>query len=166
MRFKPAIHQVNHCEITTSTTGGTELNTTVFVGIDALANRGTNIPEGAVLTWVKVELWATDATPVAGKHQCMLTYRPGGEAFTTTSPITSWFLTTDPLTEDAIAVRRLKLGRGPHTTVTVTGASGPPHFICFWRGRKLIHDGDDVVLSQLDAGSTAWTATCEARYTF
>lgn len=162
-RSKPGLMTTNHCEMTTVTTGGVELQTAVFTSTSSPSNRGATIPEGSILKKVVIRLWATDATPVTGKHQCFLVKRPGATVFTT-GPITNWYLTTDPVTEEMIDVRRYAMSKRPHTLVTITGASGPPRMTCFWKGNWPMRDGDDVVLAQLDASATNWTLECHASY--
>lgn len=161
--FKRAITSINHCEATTATTGGTELLTTMFTALDAPTNRSTHIPAGAVLKSVLIRLFATDATPVAGKHQCGLWWRPGAMAFQG-GLFTGWYASTDPITSVMVESRKYALQRNPHTLVTITGAAFPPRMTCFWRGNRVMRDGDDIVLAQLDAGSTAWYAECIAKY--
>lgn len=164
MRFKPGLRTTNHYEPAgTATTGGTELQTQMFQCVSGPANRGLHIPEGSVLTNVVCRAWATDTTPVNGKHQCMLIKRPGATVFTT-GPITNWFLTTDPATEEMIDVRRYIMERMPHAVVTITGASAPPRFTCHWRGRWQMRDGDDVILAQLDTNATTWIYEAFASY--
>lgn len=162
--FKPGLRTTNHCETSFSTTGGTELQTAVFTSVSGPSNRGAHIPEGSVLKSVFIDLFSTDNTPVTGKHQCMLIKRPGATVFTT-GPITNWFLTTDPITEEMIDVRRYAMERhGVSTRYTVTPAVEPLRFRCSWRGNWQLRDGDDVVLSLLDANNTTYIGICNASY--
>lgn len=161
--FKRGLLTTNHCETTTVTAAGVELQTAMFTCVNNPTERQTNIPEGADLVKVRIRSWATDPTPVNGKHQCFLVKRPGAQVYTT-GPIANWYSTTDPLTEEARDVRINRLSKKPHTVVTITGISGPPRYTCFWKGHWPMRDGDDVILSQLDAGITNWTHECEAWY--
>lgn len=146
----------NHTEFTFTTTGGTENLSTLVSGIATVTNRANQIKEGGVLRKMSCMIYATDATPVNGKHQCMMFFRPGGSALPT--PIAAWFDQTDPLTEDAIDIRRDTMSRrGPHTRVIISGQSGPLVMHCFWKGRRILRDGDDVILSNLDANATSYT---------
>lgn len=150
--------------MTTSTTGGTELQTVLTTATDDTTNRSTTMPTGAVLRKIRVNLWSTTDPAPAGKHQCMLLYQPG--ATTYASPIASWFSTTNPITEENQQIRSNILGRHPgvHTRVVSSTPSGPVFMSCFWKGKQLMHDGDDIVLVQLDAVSTAWTGVCDYTY--
>lgn len=160
-RGKPGLLTVNHFEQTTSTAAATELLTPLGTGIKTPTNRGVDLPEGAVLTKIVCRLWATDATPVTGKHQCLLYYRPGAE--TLPAPIASWYVQTDPATEDMIDIRRNIMSR-PHTDFIVTGEARSARFTCYWKGRKTIYDGDDFMLSQLDTNATNWALEVYTQY--
>lgn len=143
----------NHFQMTFATTGGTELQTAVATGIDAPNDRGIDVPENSILRSVLVNLSA-DAI-VVGKHQCLLIRRPGASALA--SPITNFFATTDPATEDMIEVRRQAMGT-VHTKHSVAGGFEPVRFSCRWKGAMKMYDGDDVMLVLLDGTSTTYDA--------
>lgn len=141
---------VNHFESTiTTTTGGTEQIDVIATGVDAPNDRGPDIPTGSILKAITVNI--TAQTVAAGKYQFMLLRRPGAVAIT--APITAWFTTTDPMTEDSIDARRLRLS-GPQTKRQVTGALVPIVFKLSWRGNLKIHDGDDIILASIGPSST------------
>lgn len=164
MKFVPQRLERNHCEMSFTTAAATESQQVITTALDDTTNRSTQIPTGAILKRMVVRLWATDATPVTGKHQCMLYYRPGATAIAT--PIASWFSTTNPITEENHQIRQLVLGKHPgvHTQFVVTGAAFPLREVCTFRGNRLMHDGDDIVLTQLDTNITNWEGVCDYTY--
>lgn len=160
---KPGLLTVNHCLMTPFTTvAGTTTQTAIFTASDAPGNRTTAIKSGSVLKKVLVRLWANDTTPVNGKHECFMLFQPG--ATTYTDPVANWFAGAEPLGEEEIQVRQNKLSRAVDSKVTVTGASDAPWFVCVWRGNRVMHDGDDVVICNRDAGATSWIGECTAWY--
>lgn len=160
--FKPARYERNHYEIGFTTVAATELQTALLTGTDDVVNRSTSFPTGAILTRLVVRIWGTAGTPVGGKHECMILYQAGASDYAT--PIASWYSTTNPIAEENQQVRANNLERGVKRIVTITGASGAPRLTCFFRGKKLIHDGDDILLVNLDQNATAWAGVCD--YTF
>lgn len=146
-RMKQAVTK-NHFQLALSTTGGTELQTPVATGIDAPNDRGIDVPENSVLRSVVCNMSAL--ATVTGKHQCMLWRRPGGS---TNNGIASFWLTTDPATEEMIEIRRSMMST-VHTKHIIIGAVEPLKFSCHWRGNMRMYDGDDVILSLLDGTST------------
>lgn len=159
VRAKPGHFGRNHCNMTLGpTTGGTELITTVTTALDTPTDRATTMPANAILKKVRVDLWATDATPVTGKHQCLMFRAPA--ATTISTPIASWVGAATPLSEEAIQIRQLALGR-LGTKVIVTGAAFPLHWSCRWRGNLLMNASDDINFSLLDANATSWTGYCD-----
>lgn len=159
-RPKPGLLSVNHCEVDPGTsTGGVTQQTAVFTVVEPPTNRGSMLPSGAVLKRVRIELWGMDATPVTGEHSCLMLFQPG--ATTYADPIAAWLSTTEPMTEEAIQVRQNIMQR-MHRFVTITGASFAPHWICEWRGNKILRDADDIVVALNDAQATDWEGICEA----
>lgn len=162
--YKRALLSVNHCEQTMVTVGGTELATQMFTSLDAPTNRSTMIPAGAVLKRVLIRLFATDATPVTGKHQCALFWRPASLGFSSpTGMIAGWYSSTDPLTTAAVEARKYIMGK-VHTNVIVTGAAFPLKMTCSWKGNRVMRDGDDIILQLLDGTATNWYGECSAWY--
>jgi len=140
-QMKMAIRTKNHYEANFNLgIATTDQIFTLATGVDAATNRSTHIPNGATLRAVTVTLAGT--TLVAGKHQCLLYFEPGGSGAIAT-PITSYWSGTDPLPEDSIDIRRNMMGR-VDTVQKVTGALTPIQMRCVWRGRKLIRQ-DDVI---------------------
>lgn len=162
-RFKPGLLTTNHCENSISSTAGTEIQTPIFSCVSGPTNRGLHIPEGATLIRVAIRIKATDDTPVQGKHQCFLVKRPGATVFTT-GPITNWFLTTDPATEEMIDVRRYRMVKYPHTNFVISGQAVGNRCNFYWKGRWNMRDGDDVVLATLSTNLTQYYADCNATY--
>lgn len=161
-RTKPALRTVNHCLTPSILTGaGTEVQTIMFTAVNDPANRGTNIKTGATITALDVWLWASDATPVAGYHRCLMYFQPGATTYST--PIASWLDTTDGLTEEAIQMRQNVMGRFMQQVV-VTGAVYPLMWHCRWKGRKVLREADDIVVALQDQAATNWIGYCEARY--
>lgn len=162
-RWKPGLLTTNHCENSISSTAGTEIQTAVFSCVSGPTNRGLHIPEGATLTKVVIKLMASDDTPVQGKHQCFLVKRPGATVFTT-GPITNWYLTTDPATEEMIDVRRYAMIRKPYTNFIIAGQAVGNRCTMIWRGKWIMRDGDDVIVATLSTNLTQYYAECHATY--
>lgn len=158
--FKPAQLSTNHCIIDPgSSIGGTTQQTAVFTAIEPPVNRGSQIPVGAILKGVDIQLWAKDTTPVNGFHRCLMVYQPGQTTYS--DPITAWLSTADPLTEEAIQIRQNKMTK-MEQYMTITGASLPPYWRCRWRGNISLRDGDDIVVALLDDNATDWEGICTA----
>lgn len=160
-RSKPGHFGRNHCNMTLGpTTGGTELITTITTALDTPTDRATTMPANAILKKMRVELWATDATPVTGKHQCLMFRAPA--ATTISTPIGSYVAAATPLSEEGIQIRQLALGT-LGTKVIVTGAAFPLHWVCQWRSKRglLMNASDDINVSILDANATNWTGYCD-----
>lgn len=154
LRSKPALRSVNHWQLGALTTvAATDLQTPIVTGIEPPTTRGLHVPVGAIITDIKVEAFATDATPVNGRHQCMLLWRSGGQVFA--NPVASWYDTTDPMSEDAIEIRRANLSP-VITKYVITGHDLALKHICTWRGKRVVRDGDDVILNLLDTTATNW----------
>lgn len=162
-RFKPGLLTSNHCEVTISSTAGTEIQTAIFTATSGPSNRGAHIPEGATLIKVVAKIMASDDTPVQGKHQCFLVKRPGATVFTT-GPITNWYATTDPVTEEMIDVRRYAMVRKPHTNFIISGQAVGNRCTLVWKGKWVMRDGDDVIVSTLSTNLTNYYVECHATY--
>lgn len=160
--LKPSQKTTNHYDTTFATgTPGTETLTALFVGVDDMANRAGNIPEGATLTRLKIELLNySDPVPL-GKVQSLMFWRPGGTAIAT--PIANWFSQTDPLPQAAIDIRRQILGR-VLTSMNTSDAIQQRRHVHFWRGKKLIRDGDDVIVATLGDAVISWYVIATATY--
>lgn len=138
-RAKPTI---NHYEsVITTTTGGTEQSNTVATGVDDVGNRSSNVPDGAILTKLNTRLQCDSLQN--GQYKAMLFLSPGGLGIGT--PLASWYVTTDPLPEDAILIRKYKLV-GPIVRQQITESSFPMTFNLKWKGRIRWRDGDDLIL--------------------
>lgn len=160
-RSKPAHWGRNHCAMTPfATTAGVENQQVIVTGVDTLTNRVNEVPAGAILKKFRVSLWANDATPVTGRHECFMFFQPAATTFAT--PLASYRSATHPLPEEAVQMRQNAMG-GLHTQFTITGASRAPQWVCKWRSRKgrYIATGDDVVIVLLDANATNWTGYCD-----
>lgn len=147
---------------TLSTTAGVESQDVILTGVDSMTNRENQVPRDAVLTKVSVKYWATDATPVNGKHQCLMFFQPAATAYST--PIASYLSNAHPLTEEAVQIRQNVMSKRLHMNFVVSGAAFPLRWHCFWKGRRLIREGDDVVISLLDATGTTWNGLCDYTY--
>lgn len=145
-----------------TTVGGTESQNVILTGTEDVSSRANQVPHDSILTRVSVKLWATDATPVTGKHQCLMYFQPA--ATTYGSPIASYLSAANPLTEEAVQIRQNVMSKRLHQEQIVTGAAFPLRFHCFWKGRHTIRDGDDVVVSLLDGSATNWTGLCDYTY--
>lgn len=161
--FKPGLRTVNHCfggQFTT--TGGTTTQRVPFTTVESPTDRDGQLPVGAVLTQVWVRYFNLDGIPPNGQHLCLMTFQPGGTTYS--DPIAAWTSTTNPLTEENIQVRQNKMGelglQYIQTNVT------PLKWSCLWRGKKLLRQGDDVVVSLRDALTTNWEEFCIARYIY
>lgn len=162
LRNKPALRSVNHHQFGAVTTvAAVDLQNAVFVGIEPPTNRGIHLPVGSILTDIRVDAWATDAVPVTGRHQCMLLYRSGAQVFA--NPVASWFDSSDPLSEDAIEIRRANLSP-VLTQYVINNNDRPVHHICKWSGKRTIRDGDDIILDLLDTAITNWFIIAQAGY--
>lgn len=82
------------------------------------------------------------------KFQAILWRRPGGHALST--PIASYFNTTDPLTEAALEIRRFKL-HGPLTITKAANDFTAMRATLRWRGNIKVRDGDDFLLTVLQS---------------
>lgn len=160
--YKPARFERNHFEVSFLTVGGTETETTIASGTDDVVNRSTSFPTGAIMTRISCRLWAIDTAAVTGKHQCAMFYQAGAE--NQSSMIAAWFSTTNPIIETNVDARRNILSKHVSTNYVVSGQTEPLRFHCFWKGRKLIHDGDDILLCSLDTTATNWYGVVD--YTF
>lgn len=92
-------------------------------------------------------------------------YRRAASETTLTTPIADYFDTTDPLTHNAIQIRRLKMW-GP-LVVTKPGADFTAYRATIhWKGNMLIRDGDDVVMYilQSSGGNLAFQTTTQIRF--
>lgn len=161
-RFKPGILTVNHFDLASFTTAAATTNQrAIHTVVETPTNRGADLPVGAVLTSIHATFWATDATPVNGKHECFMLFQPG--ATTYSDPISAWLDTTEPMTEEAIQVRQNKMAQY-HRTNIVSGAARPLIWSCRWRGRKVLRDGDDIVVCVRDAAITNWEGNCVTKF--
>lgn len=159
---KPAIRSSIHCTQTAVTAAGVAESNIMFTTA-ADVNDQFTLPQGCTVTRILMRLWATDATPVNGRHTCGMWRRPGGMTFTS-EPLTAWYASTFPPTTGMIEARRFKLQKRPHTVYTVTGASGPARMVCFWKGKMIMREGDDILLCLLDDAATNYFIECEVSY--
>lgn len=149
-RFSLFTKTVDHYETTaTITTGGTEEQYALNTATDAPNDRGSDIPAGAILK--SITYVVTPQAILAGKYQMMMLRQPGATTFTT--PIGSYFATTDPATEAMIKARKYCMV-APKTARVVTGALVPLRMVLSWRGNMKMQDGDDIVLSIIAPSST------------
>lgn len=162
-RSKPGLLTVNHARITPfATAAGVAETNTIFTCVSGPSNRGTHIPEGAVLKRVILDLWNADTTLSVGLHQAGLWIRPGGLAFAA-EPITGWFATTDPASQGMIEARKYVICR-PRTQFTVTGGSAAPRFRLSCKMNRTMRDGDDIVVASLDDAASNWDGIATAKY--
>lgn len=127
-RAKPTI---NHYEsVITTGTGGTEQSNTLATGVDDVTTRSSAVPDGALLTKLTCRLQCDSLQ--AGQYKAMLFLQPGGLGIAT--PLASWYVSTDPLPEDAILIRKYKLV-GPIVRQQITETSFPMTFNLKWKGR-------------------------------
>lgn len=138
-KFKRAIVVKNHYETTMVHGGAGSQTTVVAVAVDDVTNRSTHVQNGSVLKKVVVEI--APQTLTAGKYQCLMWKQLGGVAVA--DPIASYFSSTDPITEDAVLMRRNLMGRVETRRVFAT-AVVPLGFTCKWRGNTLMRDGDAI----------------------
>lgn len=123
---------------------------TLATGIDDASNRSTHIPDGSILRSVRVGWQCTTIPAAVTKFQTILWRRPGGDA--TTSPITNYFLSTDPATQGMMSIRRFKLA-GPFTRLKAANDFTAQKGFLSWKGNLKIRDGDDILATILhDAG--------------
>lgn len=164
MRAKPGIVTVNHYNNSFASAAGVELLTTGFTGVDDATNRSTHIPEGAIVTSVKVKQWMYTDPPALGLHRALLMFRPAAQVIAT--PITFWFTTTDPLEEEAIEIRRQKRAprNGISTHINTTGAQTARGHTLFWKGRQMMREGDDWIVVNLDDTISSWYTQFTATY--
>lgn len=139
---KRAVLQKNHWQTTMVHGGAGTQTATVVLAVDDVTNRSTHIQNGGVLKKLVVEV--EPQTLAAGKYQCLLFKKSAGVAFA--DPIGSYFEVADPLTEDAILIRRALMGR-VETRRIFPSAVMPIKFTCKWRGNSLFRDSDEVQIA-------------------
>lgn len=163
-RTKPNIVRNHFQNDITGVVTGTETLNTVATGVDDASNRSTHVPDGSTITSIHITGECTSIPATATKFQHILFYRPGGTTISAT-PITDWFVTTDPLPNAAILIRRHKL-YGPVTDSKASSDFTRHRFRLRWRGRILVHDGDDFIWSVLQdsGGNLAFNARVSISY--
>jgi len=147
----------------TNVATATETATTILTGIDAVTNRGSHVPDSAWVKYVSVTVTCTTIPAAITRFQACLFLERGGD--TISNPITSWFTTTDPISEGMLEARQGIRSR----VVDVTKAASDftvfrAKLVCK-RGFKM-RDGDDLKLSLLQnsGGNLDFNYTVKALY--
>lgn len=138
-KFKRAISVKNHYETTLVHGGAGTQTTNVCLTVDDVTNRSTHIQNGGVLKHVVVEIQPQSLA--AGKYQCLMFKQLG--PVTQADPIAAYFSSTDPLSEDAVLMRRNLMGRLETRRIFSTAVT-PIQFTCKWKGNSLMRDGDAI----------------------
>lgn len=148
-RFKPAIRVKNHYETTLIAGAGATTNLTVALAVDDVTNRSTHVQNGGVLKKVVCEV--VPQSIVAGKNQCLMWKHLG--PVTMSDPIAAYWSSTDPLSEDAVLIRRNLMGRVDTKRVYASSVV-PFQMVCKWKGSSLMRDGDAIEISVNNTGSS------------
>lgn len=156
------VRLVNHYQTTITYDVAESFTAALFTGTDTPTSRSIDIQSNSKIT--KLTVVATPQTIVPGLQQLMLLYRPGAVSLTT--PLTNYYATTEPVTEEMIKARRYKLG-GPITRRVITGQLYPQQFRFSKTFRKglLMRDGDDIILSGISSlGAVTMDIRATAQY--
>lgn len=116
-----------------------------------------------MLRSIYFEDWIAPHATEPCKVECIMYKLPG--ATSVTAALSSYFDSTDPLTEDAIIVRRGLLTKAHSYWIPPADELGTYHkVVCQTRKPIRMFDGDDIVVQMLTSQSTTSEGAAWASY--